>query len=155
VRFVNHFLDGLQENRVRFFRLFSYFWWWSVVCKRFHCIFYNQTNFLTSNWQKLTSGRAMGQNAVRPDRKEPHKRYDVRDGSSCEKVNISDIQTCWVCRAELLPFCLFLLSWPELLPHFPTMAERNEKCGLRTRERPFFCADLRLWPANIDKLKAG
>jgi len=104
VRFVNHFLDGLQENRVRFFRLFSYFWWWSVVCKRFHCIFYNQTNFLTSNWQKLTSGRAMGQNAVRPDRKEPHKRYDVRDGSSCEKVNISDIQTCWVCRAELLPF---------------------------------------------------
>jgi len=66
------------------------------------------------------------------DRKEPHKRYDVRDGSSCEKVNISDNQTCWVCRAELLPRRFASLS------NQPAMAERNEKCGLRTRERKAF-----------------
>lgn len=70
-------------------------------------------------------------------------------------VKRSTFQTSRHAGSVVQSYCLFLLSWPELLPHFPTMAERNEKCGLRTRERPFFCADQRLWPANIDKLKAG
>jgi len=127
----------------------GFFFGFLVVCvKRFHCIFYSQTNFLTSNWQKLTSGRAMGQNAGGPKRTPQtiwcERWFQLWKGQHLRQPDMLGLS----CRVIASSFCLTFQPTSDGRKKWKVWPENQRKKGLSSRTK-------RLWPANIDKLKAG